>query len=56
VALRTCSVSCKDLQDVQHTVEVTAESLYEAVAKALIICRQNDWVADTRSATSTLNV
>jgi actin-like ATPase involved in cell morphogenesis len=32
--------------DVQHTVEVTAESLYEAVAKALIIFRQNAWVAD----------
>ena len=46
VALRTCSVSCNDLQDVLHTVEVTAESLYEAVAKALVIFRQNDWVAD----------
>jgi hypothetical protein len=46
VALRTCSVSCKDLHDVLHTVEVTAESLYDAVVKALIIFRQNDWVAD----------
>ena len=46
MALRTCSVSCKDLRDVLHTVEVTAETLYEAVAKALIIFRQNDWVAD----------
>ena len=46
MALRTYSVSCKDLQDVQHSVEVTAETLYEAVAKAPIIFRQNDWVAD----------
>jgi hypothetical protein len=46
MALRTCSVSCTDLQDVQHTVEVTAETLYEAVAKALVIFRQNDWVAE----------
>jgi len=46
VALKTCSVSCTDLHDVLHTVEVTAETLYDAVAKALIIFRQNDWVAD----------
>jgi len=46
VALKTCSVSCNDLQDVLHTVEVTAETLYDAVAKALVIFRQNDWVAD----------
>jgi hypothetical protein len=44
--LHRCSVSCNDLQDVLHTVEVTAESLYDAVAKALIIFRQNDWVAE----------
>lgn len=46
MALRTCKVSCKDLQDALHTVEVTAESLYDAVAKALVIFRQNDWVAE----------
>jgi hypothetical protein len=46
VALKTCSVSCNDLQDVLHTVEVTAETLYDAVAKALLVFRQNDWVAD----------
>jgi hypothetical protein len=46
VALRTCTVSCKDLQDVRHTVEVTAESLYEAVAKALKILHDNDWVVE----------
>jgi hypothetical protein len=34
------------LQDVLHTVEVTAESLYDAVAKARIIFRPNDWVAE----------
>jgi hypothetical protein len=56
VALRTCSVSCKDLQDIQHTVEVTAETLYEAIAKALIIFRQNDWVADIGTGTTAVPV
>jgi hypothetical protein len=49
VALRTCKVACRDLAGNDHTVEVTAESLYEAVGKALVIMRQNDWV-DERSA------
>ena len=46
MALRTCTVSCQDLQDIEHTVEVTAETLYEAVAKALVVFRKNDWVMD----------
>ena len=33
VAVRNCIVSCTDLQGVDHTVEVTADSLYEAVAQ-----------------------
>ena len=56
MALRTCSVSCTDLQDVQHTVEVTAEALYEAVAKALVIFRQNDWVADIGTGMTAVTV
>jgi hypothetical protein len=30
MALRSCLVSCRDLSDTEHVVEVTAESLYEA--------------------------
>jgi hypothetical protein len=44
VALRSCKVACRDLSGTDHTVEVTAESLYEAVAQALSILRQDDWV------------
>jgi hypothetical protein len=44
VALRSCKVACCDLSGIDHTVEVTAESLYEAVALALSILRQDDWV------------
>jgi hypothetical protein len=44
VALKTCRVSCVDLRDVEHTVEVTAASLYEVVAQALRIFRENEWI------------
>ena len=33
MALRSCLVSCRDLAGTEHAVEVTAESLYEAVAR-----------------------
>jgi hypothetical protein len=46
VALKTCKVSCFDLKEVKHTVEVSAGSVYEAVAQALRICRDNNWVEE----------
>jgi hypothetical protein len=46
VALKTCKVSCFDLKEVKHTVEVSAGSVYEAVAQALRIFRDNEWVQD----------
>jgi hypothetical protein len=44
VALKTCRVSCVDLRGVEHAIEVTATSLYEAVAQALRIFRENEWI------------
>jgi hypothetical protein len=46
VALKRCKVSCFDLKEVKHTVEVSAGSVYEAVAQALRIFRDNEWVED----------
>jgi hypothetical protein len=46
VALKTCKVSCFDLNQVEHMVEVSAASVYEAVAQALRIVRDNEWVDD----------
>ena len=46
MALKTCKVSCFDLKQVEHTVEVSATSVYEAVAQALRIFRDNEWVDD----------
>jgi hypothetical protein len=43
-ALKTCRVSCVDLGGIEHAVEVSASSLYEAVALALGIFRDNEWI------------
>jgi len=44
VPIRSCKVAWKDLAGNDHTVDVTADSLYEAVGKALALLRQDDWV------------
>ena len=35
-----------NFKEVKHTVEVSADSVYEAVAQALRIFRDNEWVED----------
>jgi hypothetical protein len=42
--LRSCRVTFTDMEGVAHTVEVTASSLYEAVAMALTALRGKEWV------------
>ena len=46
MALKTCKVSYFDLRGVEHAVEVTVGSVYEAVAQAPRIFRDNEWVED----------
>jgi hypothetical protein len=55
VAIRTCKVSCFDATGAEHAVEVTARSLFEAVARGLHVLRQNDWV-DTIYQNSTITI
>ena len=43
--LRTCRVDLRDAEGITHTVEVTAESLYEAAALVLRELRNEPWVA-----------
>ena len=43
MAVRSCKVTCRDAQGVEHSVEVTAESLYEAVAQAWRIFGDCEW-------------
>jgi hypothetical protein len=46
VALKTCKVFCFDLKKVRNTIGGGAGSVYEAVAQALRIFRDNEWVED----------
>jgi hypothetical protein len=48
---RVCTVSMTDSQGVRHTVEVTAESLFEAAAVGLAEIKQADWVGRPAKAT-----
>jgi hypothetical protein len=56
MGLRTCRVTCRDIEGVEHTVEVTAESLYEAVARALATFRNADWARDIGHGQTTITV
>jgi hypothetical protein len=56
MGLRNCKVSCRDLSGIEHTVEVSADSLYEAVAQALRAFRESDWVGDLAGGQFTISV
>jgi hypothetical protein len=56
VVLRTCTVAIKDLRDVEHSTEVTAETLYEAIATALAVFRQDNWVGEIGQGFTTVTV
>jgi hypothetical protein len=43
--VRSCRVTIQDMEGVSHTVEVTAATLYEAVAQGLAAIRGSQWVA-----------
>jgi hypothetical protein len=42
MAVRTCKVTCS-VTIIEHTVEVSAQSVYEAVAQALRVFRDQEW-------------
>jgi hypothetical protein len=44
VAPKTCTVSVTDVNGSRHSVEVLADSLYEAAALGLKLLRDADWV------------
>ncbi len=54
--VRSCRVSIKDMEGVKHTVDVTAETLYEAVALGLVAVRGNDWVTGIAEGINTVHV
>src|ERR1700722_7363021 len=44
MSMRACKVTIRDMDGVTHTVDVTAETLYEAVALGMAAIRTDDWV------------
>jgi hypothetical protein len=46
VTLKSCNVSWEDEHGHRHSLEVTAESLYEAVAQALAAFRSDGWLGE----------
>jgi hypothetical protein len=46
----------KDVRDVEHSIEVTAESLYEAIATALAALWQDNWVGEIGQGFTTVTV
>jgi hypothetical protein len=44
MSVRSCRVTIQDLDSTSHTAEVTASSLFEAVAQGLTALRKNEWV------------
>ena len=44
MAAKLCKVSCRDATGAEHSVEVMARTLYEAVGRGLQILRAHEWV------------
>ena len=43
-------------EGVEHVIEVTADSLYEAVAQGLRVFRENDWIDEMGHGQTTISV
>ena len=56
MVVRTCRVTCRDAQGIEHTVQVTAQSLFEAVAQALRVFRDHDWSDEPNSGSASVVV
>jgi hypothetical protein len=46
----------KDLREVEHSIEVTAETLYEAIASGLAALQQDNWVGEIGQGFATVTV
>jgi hypothetical protein len=44
MSVRSCKVTIQDMNGVSHTVDVTAATLYEAVALGMAAIRTDEWV------------
>ena len=49
-------VTIHDLNDTAHSVDVTAETLYDAVAQAIVALRGREWVGEIGRGLATATV
>lgn len=56
MAVRSCKVTIQDMEGVSHTVEVTAATLYEAVALGMAAIRTDEWVTGIAQGLNTVKV
>jgi hypothetical protein len=56
VALKACTVVVHDLNETAHAIDVTAASLYEAIAQALAALHGHDWVGEIGKGLTTVTV
>jgi hypothetical protein len=54
MAVRSCKVTIQDMDGVSHTVEVTAETLYEAVELGMAAIRTDEWVTGIAQGLNTV--
>lgn len=43
---KTCRVTIRDMNGIDHTAQVTADTLYEAVARGIAALKANSWTGD----------
>ena len=56
MTVRSCRVTVQDRSGNSHSAEVTASSLYEAVAQGLAAFRKNEWVEGIEERYATVKV
>jgi hypothetical protein len=54
--LRNFSVSPYRIRDVEHSIEVTAETLYEAIATAVAALQEDNWAGEISQGLTTVSV
>lgn len=56
MAEKSCRVTVADMNGTAHTVQITASTLYEAVARGLAAVRGNEWVTGIAQGLNTVKV
>ena len=56
MAVKSCRVTLRDSEGIAHTAEVTAETLFEAVALGLAALRRHEWIGGAHHGSGVVKV